>query len=160
MKLLTYPSKKKAKPVTSWRDIREAAFDMLELLNTGKFPRLWQEGFALSHAQVSDDPFDFFVTHKSFEGLLPRVVCNARVVAHWDTETFKEGCLSFPHRQVIKTSRYWGISVEYDVPPIDGIRSLLGLNRLNKEEQSFDGLVSFMFQHEIDHAKGIDIYHK
>lgn len=160
IKLLAKPSTKKAKPVTSWAEIKDDAFDMLELLNAGKFPGLWAEGFALNHAQVSDSPFDFFVVHKHFDSFLPRVICNARMVDSMGKETFKEGCLSYPHRQAIKTSRWWGVTVEFDVPPIDGLRSLLGLNRLSKRQESFDGLVSFLFQHEIDHGKGIDIYHK
>jgi peptide deformylase len=159
MKLLATLSKKQAKPVTSWKEIRDDAFAMLEMINAGKFAGRWQEGFALSHAQVSDNPFDFFVTHKSWENEVPRVVCNARLKQGIDKQTFKEACLSYPFRDVIKTQRFWNIDVEFDVPPIDGIKSFFQFG-LTHRQMTYDGLAAFMFQHEIDHAKAIDIFHK
>lgn len=160
MKLLPHPATKAAKPVKSWADIRDDAFDMLELLNAGNFSGLWKEGVALSHSQVSNDPYDFFVTHKSFIDVLPRVVCNSRLLEYSARETFKEACMSYPLRPVVKTLRWWSVTVEFEVPPIDGIKALLGLNRLTKTQGSYDGLTAFVFQHEIDHARAVDIYHK
>lgn len=160
MNILQPPHHISGKHVDSWEDIRNDAFDMLELLNTGGFGGLYQDGFALSHAQVSQTPYRFFVTHKSWDNVLPRVVCNARILDASDPQTFLEACLSFPHRQTIKTKRYWSIDVEFDVPPIDGIKSLLGLDSLTKRQAHFDGLAAYLFQHEIDHANGKNVYTK
>lgn len=159
MKLLAKPSTTKARPVTSWKEIRADAFEMLELLNSDAFRGLYPIGHALSHAQVSDKPFDFFVTHRSWTDVLPRVICNVRIVDKAQKETVAEACLSYPHRGEKKLQRWWWVDVEFDVPPLDGVRSLLPFG-LSHEHRGFDGLAAQIFQHEVEHAKGISLYQK
>jgi len=124
------------------------------LLNTGNFPGLWKEAFAISHCQVSEDPYKFFVIHKkaakAFAGY--EIICNARILESSDPIAFKEACMSFPFRQEINTKRFSKIKVEFEVPGL--------FNNLETKTLDLEGIQAFIFQHEVDHSKGINIYEK
>ena len=150
------PHQKASQKVTTYKDIKQDVDRMLEMLNgRGNFAGQYKNGWALSHAQVSEKPYAFFVTHKSFEGILPEIVINPRILEAFEPVQWKEACLSYPFRPEIKTVRHWRLIVEFDVPQ----RGILG-TRLKTEQLSVDGLAAILFQHEVDHSKGIDIYHK
>lgn len=157
MKLLLTPSKKAAKKVTDYKQIKTDAEEMLTLLNGNAFKGKYSNGFALSHAQVSNDPYQFFVVHKSWDNLMPEIICNARIIDKMEPFTFKEACLSFPFRDPINTRRYWRVVVEFETPT-----RYLGFfpTGFKTENMAFDGLAAVLFQHEIDHAHAQNIYTK
>lgn len=130
---------------------------MLALLNGDDFRGLYRDGFALSHAQVSEKPFNFFVTHRSFRDTMPDIICNLKILERIEPYTVPEACLSYPHRPPIKLKRFWRVIVEYDEPT-----QYLGWHPggLKTEQRAFDGLVAQMLQHEFDHAHGTNIYAK
>lgn len=139
------------------RQIEADAAAMRELLNAGKFTGMWKEGFALSHSQVSEDPFRFFVLHdgakEGFENY--DTIINAKVEKGSDKMPFKEACLSYPHRGVINTQRFASIEISCLVP----VKKFFRLH-LMKKILRLEGLAAFIAQHEIDHAQGIHIYDK
>ena len=148
------PHKKQAKPVTHPSQLKDA-YPMIGMLR-GKFAGKWKEGFALSHAQVSDDPYAFFVVSDKFKDEFPsQIMANARIIDQADRMPFKEACLSFPHRDVINTTRYRDVQVEAEIPGKQFFNKAL-----KKIMFQVSGLAAFIVQHEIDHAKGINIYEK
>lgn len=160
MELLPKLPKIAAKKVTDFSFIREDARDMLLLLNADNFQGKYHDGFALSHAQVSEKPLQFFVTHRSWSasGTMPEIIINASIVYGMDKEPFREACLSWPHRDPKWKDRYWRIVVQFDVP--SWTAGMPFSNGLKHEEQTFDGIAAIIFQHEIEHARGIDMYAK
>ena len=58
-------------------------------------------------------------------------------------QTVTEGCLSIPDRSDALNSRSFNITIEYDT-----------MQALHKTE-TVEGFTSVIFQHEIDHLKGI-----
>lgn len=150
------PHKTKSIKVTDYRQIKKDAEEMLGLLNAGKFKGKWAEGLALSHAQVCDKPYAFFVSHKSWEGNIPEIVINPRIIEKFEPVPLKlEACVSFPFRDIIKTQRFWRIVAEFEVPA-----GIFHSNRMKTEQLAFDGLAAVVFQHELDHHHGEDIYTK
>ncbi len=149
----------KPNPVKNWSEIKENAREMQEMLIKGNFPGKWKDGLALSHCQVEgNDPKNFFVVHEklsdNFNGFT--VLCNALIVGATDMVDFREACLSYAHRPEIKTKRHLHIIVEADVHnPL----KIFG-SGLSRRTFTLVGLAAFIVQHEIDHAKGVDIYHK
>lgn len=158
MKLLTKLPKMGAKKVERFEQIRADARDMLILLNSDNFQGKYRDGFALSHAQVSEKPLQFFVTHRSWKDVLPEIIINARIIEKMDREPFREACLSYPFRDPIWKQRYWRIVVEFDVPTWTA--NLPFASGLKREHITMDGIAAIIFQHEIEHAQGIDMYAK
>lgn len=160
MKLLPKLPKIGAKKVENFSQIREDARDMLLFLNGDNFQGKYRDGFALSHAQISEKPLQFFVTHRSWSaaGTMPEIIINARIVEKMQREPFREACLSYPFRDAIWKQRYWRIEVEYDVP--SWYAGLPFSNGLKHEQQTFDGIAAIIFQHEIEHAHAVDMYVK
>ena len=63
----------------------------------------------------------------------------------------EEGCMSFPHRKAIKKERYHTITVRYEY-----------LDKHNKKRlvtEEVEGLKAHIFQHELDHMEGKNIFH-
>lgn len=150
-------SKKKARPVTSFADIKEDAYAMLDLLDKGIIHKDHRLGaVALSHAQVSKEPFTFFVVDRAYKQFFGgrRIIINAKVTDQKDIVSFEEGCLSFPDRPHWQTKRFRQIDVEWNFPAVNGEIHW----RTNKEHH--DGLVAMIYQHELDHAAGETIYSK
>ncbi len=148
------PHKTPSRPVLSYSDIKRDAAEMIELITRGNFSGIHKEAHALAHNQVSPTPYAFFVLHPSmvkyFEG--QQIICNAHITAKNVPMVFKEGCMSYPHRQIKQVRRYANIIVSCDVIGLFG--------RLKNVTMELEGLEAFIMQHEIDHAKGVDIYHK
>jgi len=67
----------------------------------------------------------------------------------------KEGCMSFVHRKPKKVQRVFRITVRYWYP-----RRILGLWVLWRRTEKVEGLKSQIFQHEIQHFEGDNIYFK
>jgi hypothetical protein len=65
----------------------------------------------------------------------------------------KEGCMSFVHRKPKKVQRVYRITVRYWYP-----RKILGVWILWRRTEKVEGLKSQIFQHEIQHFEGSNIY--
>lgn len=64
-----------------------------------------------------------------------------------------DACMSYPNRTKKKTKRYHTIKVRYQI-----LRSFLGFKWLKTVEEEVEALKAHIFQHEIDHSFGIDMY--
>lgn len=67
----------------------------------------------------------------------------------------KEGCMSFVHRKPKRVQRVYRITVRYWYP-----RKILGFWVLWRKTERVEGLKSQIFQHEIQHFEGSNIYFK
>lgn len=65
-----------------------------------------------------------------------------------------EGCMSFPHKKAKNVERFYEVTVEYQIPV-----KTLGINRLKTVRETVKGLKAHIFQHEIDHMQGKNIYY-
>jgi len=124
-----------------YKRVAKAAPQMVELCRT--------TGYALAHAQVEDkDPLRFFVTNEG------EIVMNPKITRHLKTsDQFLEGCLSFPGVPHTVVERYRKCEV-----------SGLSLNADTLEAEPFNsslsGIEARVYQHEIDHMDGKNIYDK
>lgn len=151
------PHTKQSKHVSNWGEIKDEASQLLELVNVGNFGGRWQEAFSIAHSQVSTDPYTFFCVHNKLKDEFDTsVVVNPKIILKEFPTSFKEACMSYPHRPVIKTKRWSRITVEYECPKMGWN---LGVN-LKKVTKTFEGLPAFIIQHEIDHFHGENIYSK
>lgn len=64
-----------------------------------------------------------------------------------------EGCMTFPKRTPKLVDRVWCIRVRYFYPT-----TVLGITRLKKVEEWCEGLKAQIFQHELEHFEGKNIY--
>jgi len=112
-----------------------------------------EKAIALAHAQVSEDSFAFFVVRPDVaESVgMPTMVINASIVTkEAPCESF-EGCMSFPHRKQRRVPRYAEIEVIYETPNERG--------KLEPRREKYAGLLAIMFQHEVQHAMGKNIFY-
>lgn len=65
-----------------------------------------------------------------------------------------EGCMSYPHKKAKNVDRFYEVKVEYQIP----VR-ILGFDRLKTVRETVTGLKAHIFQHEIDHMNGVNIYY-
>lgn len=101
-------------------------------------------GLAVAHCQVSENPLRIFVAK---EMILPHnVVINPVITERQEPYTAKEFCLSFPFGGEYPITRYHKITVQYQDRYMQ--------NHLKRLE----GIQAQIFQHEIDHFNGINIY--
>ncbi len=66
----------------------------------------------------------------------------------------KEACMSFPQRTEKHIKRYFRIKVRYEVPV-----TFFGFTFLMRKTEWLEGLKAHVFQHEVDHAMGKNIFH-
>lgn len=64
-----------------------------------------------------------------------------------------DACMSYPNRTKKNTKRYHTIVVRYQI-----LRSFLGFKWLKTVVEEVESFKAHIFQHEIDHAYGIDMY--
>lgn len=154
-KLATHP----AKPVESFDQIEKDAIEMCAMLDAGiKKGDKYANGAALHHAQVSADPFNFFViaheySHLFGGGQIRRIVINPKITDQKDYVPFEEGCLSFLDRPFIKTRRFNRILLAYQY-----VNREHELKTPWPKEVAFSGFPAFMIQHEVDHGQGLHIH--
>ena len=165
-----------AKEVADWFDANNGDLN-------GNFPK----GYALHHTQVSEDPFNFFVVDedqvkvKGYNDMQnaenfyfkSKVIINPEIITALETtledvedldqdgnklnkkvavnnlRDYKEACLSFPHRKEKNMERFFKIKVRYQTHGIMGMK---------ETEEWVSGLKAHIFQHEIDHGNGIDMF--
>ena len=140
--------------VTSWGEIKDAAPELIQLVDSDTFPGNKTEAIAIHHAQVSEAPFAFFAVNSKYIepfDLTRRLIINPRIVAVDESSVVyvKEACMSFPYRSGKHLLRYGRITVEYQIPIIGELETLV---------EECEGRKAIMFQHEIDHQNGKNIY--
>lgn len=140
MELLKQHPRKKARPVND-ADIsylREIKGEMQRICQSpaGKYPY----AYAIAHSQVEDgDPLRCFVTH------IGDLYMNPVILEQSEKTFYKEGCMSWPFRSLVKMRRYSKIKVKYDILKADK-------TEVEKDvEEELEGLEAFIFQHEIGH---------
>lgn len=144
-------------PVHSWNQIKADAEAMSRMIEIGNFAGQHKEAIGLAHCQFSDSPLRFFVLHKRYaeEFGLPVVVVNPLITRKGgEVRWSQEGCMSFPTRSVTQVRRYDDIDVDYTV-----FKGTFFFKRpVRVKGRRFRDLAAFVFQHEIDHMNGINIY--
>lgn len=155
MSIIIIP-KKISKKVDSFEEIRFEAPRLQELIETSNFgPGYTKTSIALHHSQVHPDPFNFFVIKRSIVGAKDNEIVaflNPQILEKDPATktTSIEGCISFPFRPDKKVQRYDRIHVRYDVVGKD--------EKLEQREEWVEGIMARIFQHEVQHAKGCNIY--
>lgn len=66
-----------------------------------------------------------------------------------------EACMSFPNRTKKTMERFYRIKVSYQIP-----RKIFGIEYLSKRVEWVEGLKAHMFQHEIQHSRGENMYYQ
>lgn len=147
-----------AEKVKNWREIKKEATEMVTFMKSGNFNGYWKSAFALSQAQISNNPKNYFVLNDEVaSGDLVKkfghwCIMNPRIVQFGDPVYWKEACMSFPFRKERRVDRMNKVTAEYYIP-------FLGIF-WRKTKRKFDGLPAFILQHEIEHATGQNIYKK
>ena len=156
MKIIQPAHSKKATLVKDWNEIKEDAKELRDFINNGKFDGHYDKAFAISHAQVSENPKHFFVVNKEYEKLFGTwCVINQSLApkkgmnACREPGDYEEACMSFPFRKPKKVERFYKIRVKYYKP------SLFGLVAKIKD---LEGLAALIVQHESGHNSGRNIY--
>ena len=142
---IIYPPHKKqsAKVVELSRELENDIEGMEKMMEKQKFIN-GRKGYAIAHCQVSNNPYRIFV---SVVDVLPHTcVINPVLLEKYESYTVKEGCLSFPFRGEKKVKRYRKIKVYYQD------------RYLQEHTKEFEGLPAQIFQHEIQHFNGENIY--
>lgn len=162
--------------VTRYKQISSIVEEMIPFVNGGVRKGEYKEAYAISHAQVSTDPWAFFVVSSSFVdeehwkkggNYWPEhAIINPQILSADDkinvgtlsdgnpdvrknVRTYKEGCFSFPFRKPKNVQRYFRIKVRYQ------IKAWYGLKTITEE---IEGLRAHIFQHEFMHSLGQNIY--
>lgn len=145
-----------SKTVKSYEEIERDALE-LRYLSNGKFNGYYEQCFALHHSQVSRQPYNFFTVSKQVEGRFTSwLILNPKIISK-DRDTkykVKEGCMSFPLRTPTNVFRYKNVRISYQIYE----QGVFGVPLLKQIEENVEGLVAEIFQHEIDHANGKNIY--
>ncbi len=135
MKIIQGKIKKISRKVTVSDDISELIKEMVYLcyLPIGRY----SGGLAVAHCQVDNqDPMRFFVTKEE-------VYVNPKILEKINKVKTREGCLSFSTRAEKKLHRYNIIVVQHG---------------LDEKIETIEGKLAHVFQHEIEHFQGKDIY--
>ena len=164
---LTKPLYIPSHKVESWVSIKEEANSLAEFIDGKDYGDFKDGVFAMHHMQVSEkNPFNFFVLNTEvlpniIDELGSRFIINPKIVDYIIKSSdvpmmykMKEGCASFPHKAQKNVARAPVITVEYQIP------SPKGSNGLEDKTMQLSGVVAQIFQHEIDHGLGKNIYYQ
>lgn len=161
--------------VKKYSQIEAIVNEMIPFVDGGIKKGEYQSAYAVSHAQVSDTPFAFFVVASGFVDKKwkkggnywpAHAIINPQILEADDkieigklpdgkpdmrqnVRTYQEGCFSFPFRKPKNIRRYYKIKVRYQ------IKAWYGLKTITEE---IEGLRSHIFQHEFMHSLGENIY--
>ena len=155
MRIILPPHNKVASEVLSWEQIKNDAKLIREMVN-GKFDGNFTKAYSLAHAQVSEEPKTFFVVSRDKKYGLEKIlghwcIINPKIIEASDRREIKEACMSFPLRDAKYVRRYFKVKVQYQVP---------GLFRLKKKTRTLVQVPAQIFQHEIEHSRGENIFHR
>lgn len=102
-----------------------------------------EDGIGLAAPQVGISKKILVVDISPFEeGAGPRAFINPEIVESWGEAVVEEGCLSIP-------------DVREDVSRPEGIKIVFVDENGSKHEESHDGWMARVLQHEIDHLNGV-----
>lgn len=134
------------------KDINRIKNDSTEMLKLLLNPR-WEiqpnnrtkKGLSIVHCQITNkDPLRFFVLRDG------TVILNPCIHKHTKTTIDSlEGCLSFPENGGIIVQRWNKIQVTFDI---------IYKDILIPQRDNLNGQTARIFQHEIDHMDGKNIY--
>jgi peptide deformylase len=161
---------KSSRTVENWGQIKDQAQDLIDFMNARNgWISSGRAAYAISHCQVSDDPWNFFVVDKSLGPEAPwpdpidenspkkpkpvfphQVIINAEILQGSEQRECWEGCMSFL-KEPRKIKRYMIVTVKYQYPYMLGI--------LKTKTEEVYGLKAQAFQHAIDHDRGENIYY-
>lgn len=166
LRIIVPPHLKVAQPVVNENDIfqeaKEISSGMLD--GTFQYPQtLWPEAVAMAQPQVSGRPLRYFVINPKLTDLIAEIGGPVVINPHLDAKDkmskfmFKDACMSYPLRPVIKVKRYSRITASYDI-----IVSLKANRPEIKrfKEKSLTELSALVFQHELEHLNGKSIFTK
>ena len=154
MKIVRPAHNKKAEKVKSWSQIKDMAQELREFTNDPKdVEGHYKTAYAISHAQVSEEPLSFFCLNEKHPDLIKLFghwcIINPRITKTEEPVYWKEACMSFPYRKPTNVDRFNKVTVKYSVPFLWFTRPVT---------RHFIGLPSFICQHEIEHSMGTNIY--
>lgn len=152
-----------------FKKIEKVAFDMTMLAFNAEKENLFGNVFAVAHAQIVKKPLAFFILNAKnpkitaqFGDFIQKygpIIINPKIVPGKHSGTKQdmwEGSLSFPGKEMIEVRRYYKITVAFHYLTFSKTTSKV--SGIKKAEESFKGFCSQLFQHEIDHTNGINIY--
>jgi len=153
LSLYVPPHHKKSRQVIE-KDISRVTEDGRDLLTLCSLPRgPYMGSEAMAHPQITDkDPLRFFMLPNGL------IVINPLIVNHTKIAIFtEEGCMSYPNEPVkTMVPRYHKITVEFQTLVTDEKSKKTKIGPFMVEELSSHS--SHVFQHEICHLNGYDIY--
>ena len=171
-----------SKEVKEFREIEQEVATLKKFIVEADKKR---QCYAIHHSQVNPHPYNFFVVHARYclgdDRLFnDRVIINPVIVENvplvrpgwdevndpkWDEKTREtmysrwqkmpavlvsqleqEGCMSFPFRKPKKVDRFVSVKVSYVNEKFEPVTTTL------------DGPAGHIFQHEVDHGLGKNIY--
>ena len=146
----------KADKVKNWKEIKEEAFQLRDFIQNGTFNGHYDKAYAISHAQVSNDPKRFFVINeKIMEGALLKefgswCIINAEILQFGAPISIHEACMSFPFRNPKKVDRFANIKGRYQVT--------FWFGTLRRKTKRLRDVSALIVQHENQHSSGSSIY--
>ena len=165
---LIKPHHEASKKVKRLRDIKKDLGKLL-LLTDEDFPGNYKTAYSLAHCETREQSFAFFVVNqilvenKTFKhqvfinpeitGISKKIVIkNENKDQILDNKMeIEEACMMFPDRRPKKLSRPYKIEVKYKTPVFGGLF-------MKTVRTKFEGLQSQIFQHNLDHINGKNIY--
>ena len=157
--------------VKNYRKIRHKVEELKDFVNSKFTNGLFESAYSLAHCEVCEYPWAFFVVNSEFiqkKIFKYRVFINPRITnipktikfeadkdnkEHENNMSIKEACMIFPHRKPKRLDRPYRIEVEYQVPFFFGFF-------LRTVREEFEGLQSQIFQHNLEHIQGKNIFFK
>lgn len=157
--------------VKKYSHIRKEVKELKAFVN-GKFTEgLFESAFSLSHCEVQKLSWAFFVVNSELikkKIFKHRVFINPKIVNipktikfdadkddkdHENNMSIQEACMMFPNRKPKKLDRPYRIEVTYQVPVFYGFF-------LETIHEELEGLQSQIFQHNVEHIEGRNIFFK
>jgi peptide deformylase len=151
LKILLPPPRVPSKRVQTVADLADADA-MREMINGYFNVGQYRTGYALSHSQVSPDPFRYFVVNQKMEQYFGDnwLLVNGKIHERSNPFTHEdEACLSFPFRPPTKKRRWGRVIFQADVPYMDRL--------ITCRFELFD-LAAVIAQHEMDHANNLLLF--
>jgi peptide deformylase len=166
-----------SKPIEKYSEIKTAVKELIKFMEEFKPKRgYYEKVFCLSHAEVCDTPYAFFVVVKDLVDakMFPsQVIINPEIIEAPEEITvdgikdrgdgtamygpvvrsnhirLTEGCIQFPFRSPKKVDRLFKVKVRYFTQGILGLK---------KHEEWAEDSKAHVFQHNCDHIQGKNIF--
>lgn len=161
----------KSKRVKRYSQIRREVKEMKVFVKSEFTVGLFKEAYSLAHCEVEMCAYAFFVVNPKLtkkKVFKHNVMINPKITKIPKTIKFKadkenkdrdnnmeirEACMMFPHRKPKRLDRPYRIKVKYQVPFFFGLF-------LRTIRETFEGLQSQVFQHNVEHINGKNIFFK